>query len=57
MPLVAGTVYIGRGDADLVLSKWAGALVVMAAPEKRDYPWPPSTDRLVRSAMAHLPAT
>jgi len=57
LPLEAGKVYIGRGDADIVLSKRAGVLMVMAAPEKSDYPWHPSTDRLVRSAMALLPAT
>lgn len=57
MPLEAGKVYIARGDADIVLSKRAGGLVVMAAPGKPDYPWHPSVDRLVRSALAHVPAT
>jgi two-component system chemotaxis response regulator CheB len=57
LPLEAGKVYIGRGDADLVLSKRASGLVVMAMPPKPDYPWHPSTDRLVRSAMALLPAS
>ena len=51
-----GCVYIGRGDADIVVSKRPGGLVVMAAPAQRDYPWHPSTDRLVRSALEHLPA-
>ncbi|HYP81341.1 MAG TPA: chemotaxis-specific protein-glutamate methyltransferase CheB [Steroidobacteraceae bacterium] len=55
-PLQAGTVYIGRGDADIVLSKRAGGLAVMTAPARREYPWHPSTDRLVRSALDHLPA-
>ncbi len=27
----------------------------MTAPSQADYPWHPSTDRLVRSAMDHLP--
>jgi len=57
LPLEAGKVYIGRGDADIVLSRRAGVLTVLAAPEKTDYPWHPSTDRLVRSAMALVPAT
>jgi two-component system, chemotaxis family, protein-glutamate methylesterase/glutaminase len=57
LPLEAGKVYIGRGDTDIVLSKRGGALVVMAAPVQADYPWHPSADRLVRSAMALLPAT
>jgi two-component system chemotaxis response regulator CheB len=57
LPLVAGTVYIGRGDGDIVLSKRSTGLTVMPAPEKADYPWHPSTDRLVRSAMDLLPAS
>jgi two-component system chemotaxis response regulator CheB len=51
-----GGVYIGRGDADVIISRRAGGLVAVAAPAQRDYPWHPSTDRLVRSAMDHLPA-
>lgn len=54
--LQAGCVYIGRGDADLVVSRRGAALIAMTVPVKRDYPWHPSTDRLVRSAMEHLPA-
>jgi len=57
MPLRAGHVYIGRGDADIIVSKRAAGLVVMPAPAKASYPWHPSTDRLVRSAMECLPAT
>jgi two-component system chemotaxis response regulator CheB len=44
-------VYIGRGDADVIVSRRAAGLVAMAAPSQRDYPWHPSTDRLVRSAL------
>jgi len=53
-PLEAGCVYIGRGDADLVVSKRPSGLIAMSVPPKREYPWHPSTDRLVRSAMEHL---
>jgi two-component system, chemotaxis family, protein-glutamate methylesterase/glutaminase len=56
MVLQTGHVYIGRGDADIVLSKRASELIVMAVPARTGYPWHPSTDRLVRSAMAHTPA-
>jgi two-component system, chemotaxis family, protein-glutamate methylesterase/glutaminase len=52
--LSAGCAYIGRGDADLIVSRRGGALVAMAAPSQADYPWHPSTDRLVTSAMNHL---
>ncbi len=55
--LQAGCVYIGRGDADVVLARRGGQLVVASVPVKPDYPWHPSTDRLVRSALEHVPAT
>ena len=54
-PIEVGTVYIGRGDADIVVTQRAARLVVMTAPAKPDYPWHPSTDRLVRSALEHVP--
>lgn len=56
-PLQAGYVYIGRGEADLVVSKRPSGLIAMNVPAKPDYPWHPSTDRLVRSAMEYLPPT
>ena len=55
--LEAGHVYIGRGDADLVVSRRPSGLVAMTVPANPDYPWHPSTDRLVRSAMQYLPAS
>lgn len=57
LPLEAGTVYIGRGNGDVVLARRGGQLVVMPVPEQAEYPWHPSADRLVRSAMALLPAS
>ncbi|HKQ25681.1 MAG TPA: chemotaxis-specific protein-glutamate methyltransferase CheB [Burkholderiales bacterium] len=54
--VVPGCVYIGRGDADFIVSQRAAGLVAMPAPSQAGYPWHPSTDRLVRSAMEHLPA-
>jgi len=52
--LKPGHVYVGRGDADIIVSKRATGLVAMAAPAQPGYPWHPSTDRLVRSALNHL---
>jgi two-component system chemotaxis response regulator CheB len=52
--LQPGVVYIGRGDADMVVTRRPAGLIAMAAPAQRDYPWHPSTDRLMRSAMDHL---
>lgn len=54
--LEAGAVYIGRGDADLVVSKRPTGLIAMSVPASARYPWHPSTERLVRSAMELLPA-
>lgn len=53
-PLVAGTAYIGRGDADLLISRRGGVLVAFAAPSSTEYHWHPSVDRLVASAMQHV---
>jgi two-component system chemotaxis response regulator CheB len=52
--LQPGFVYIGRGDADMIVSRRGAGLVAMAAPATVDYPWHPSTDRLVRSALNHM---
>jgi two-component system chemotaxis response regulator CheB len=55
-PLQPGCAYIGRGDADVIVARRAGALWAMAAPARPGYLWRPSADRLVRTAMEHLPA-
>jgi two-component system chemotaxis response regulator CheB len=54
--LTPGHVYIGRGDADIIVSRRGGELLAMSAPAQPDYPWHPSTDRLVRSALNHMAA-
>jgi two-component system chemotaxis response regulator CheB len=58
-PLVLqpGFVYIGRGDADIVVSKRGTERIAMAVPAKASYPWHPSTDRLVRSALEQIAAS
>jgi two-component system chemotaxis response regulator CheB len=56
MPLAAGRIYIGRGDADLVVEKRLGRLVA-ASVASDDSLWHPSADRLVASAMAAVPAS
>jgi two-component system, chemotaxis family, protein-glutamate methylesterase/glutaminase len=53
--LEPGHAYIGRGDADVVISRIAGDLT--ASPTSADAgPWHPSADRLVESAIANVPA-
>lgn len=57
MLLEPGCAYIGRGDADVVIAQRPGGLAVMNVPARASYPWHPSTDRLVRSALELLPAS
>lgn len=54
--LEPGHIYIARGDADIIISSRSGGLVAMAAPSDPSYRWHPSVDRMVRSAMKHVPA-
>jgi two-component system chemotaxis response regulator CheB len=52
--LKPGHAYIGRGDADVIVSRRGAGLVAMAAPAQAEYPWHPSTDRLVRTALNYM---
>lgn len=54
VPMVPGRVYIGRGDADLIVSHRGGVPMLLSAPPRAGYPWHPSADRLVESAAAQL---
>jgi two-component system chemotaxis response regulator CheB len=54
VPLKAGTVYIGKGDADIVIAQRPSGLVALPIRSDPDYPWHPSTDRLVKTAMEHV---
>ena len=57
MLLQAGTIYIGRGDADLIVSSRSTGLNAMPVPAQRDYPWHPSVERMVISAMENHDAS
>jgi len=52
--ILAGHVYIGRGDADLLISRRSGQLVALPAPSSPDHHWHPSVERLVDSAMGQV---
>jgi two-component system, chemotaxis family, protein-glutamate methylesterase/glutaminase len=54
VPLEAGNVYIGKGDADVIVGVRPAGPVVMAAPSLPEHRWHPSVDRLVGSAMQHF---
>ncbi len=49
----AGTVYIGKGGADLVLTSRSGRLMLMPKPEDTDFLWHPSVELLGRSVLEH----
>jgi two-component system chemotaxis response regulator CheB len=53
-PLSPGHVYIGRGDADLIVTTRLGGPVALPAPPSRDLLWHPSVDRLVDSAAQQI---
>lgn len=55
MPLEPGVIYIGKGDADVVVGKRATRFVVNPMPAGTQFLWHPSVTRLVESAMHALP--
>lgn len=55
-PIEPGYVYIGRGDADLLVSQRKGVAIAMPAPLRPELAWHPSADLLVESAMKTLGA-
>lgn len=50
--LSPGHVYIGRGDADVILSMRGNRLTVISAPQDPRFNWHPSVSRMVASAMS-----
>jgi len=53
MPLEPGTIYVGKGGADMLLGQRAGKLTVIAKPESREFLWHPSVELLGRSVLEH----
>ena len=56
MPIEPGVVYIARGGGDMVVSERLGRLIVQPLPESAVHPWHPSVDRMVETALRHMPA-
>jgi two-component system chemotaxis response regulator CheB len=54
MQLQAGCAYIGKGDADVVIARRPSGLVALPVRSDAHYPWHPSADRLVKSAMEQV---
>jgi two-component system, chemotaxis family, protein-glutamate methylesterase/glutaminase len=56
MPIERGNVYIGKGEADIIVTKRSGVFVATSIPASAEYRWHPSVDRLVTSAMEQFGA-
>jgi two-component system, chemotaxis family, protein-glutamate methylesterase/glutaminase len=54
MPVHRGTIYLGRGGADVVVARRTDGLVVKTVPSSEEYRWHPSVDRMVASARRHI---
>jgi two-component system chemotaxis response regulator CheB len=55
--LESGTIYIGKGDADVMVAPRAAGIAAMPVPAKASYLWHPSVERMVASALDHLDAS
>lgn len=53
LPVEPGTMYIGKGGADMVVAKRAGKLTVLPKPETPQFLWHPSVELLGRSVLEH----
>ncbi|MCG5500450.1 protein-glutamate methylesterase/protein-glutamine glutaminase [Ectothiorhodospira lacustris] len=53
LELVPGQIHIGRGGADILVTRRAGRLLVSARPESPDMLWHPSVELLGRSVLQH----
>ncbi len=51
MRLEPGTIYIGKGGADMVVARRSGKLAVIAKPESANHIWHPSVELLGRSVL------
>jgi two-component system, chemotaxis family, protein-glutamate methylesterase/glutaminase len=57
MPLEPGTIYIGKGDADVTVAWRAAGVIALPAPAKPSYLWHPSVERMVASALENMDAS
>lgn len=53
MAIEAGTIYIGKGGADMVVTTRAGKLTVLPKPENSKFLWHPSVELLGLSVLEH----
>lgn len=57
MTLVPGTIYIGKGGADMQVVRRGDKLTVLARPESSEFLWHPSVELLGRSVLEHVEPT
>ncbi len=57
MLLERGTIYIGRGDADVTIASRTAGVIALPAPAKASYVWHPSVERMVTSALENIDAS
>jgi len=57
MPVQPGSMYIGKGGADMVVAMRAGKLTVLPKPEASQFLWHPSVELLGRSVLEHCDPT
>jgi two-component system chemotaxis response regulator CheB len=50
----SGTIYIGKGGADMLLTNRVNKLMVIPKPENKQFLWHPSVELLGRSALEYL---
>jgi two-component system chemotaxis response regulator CheB len=53
LALTPGMVYVGKGGADMTISRRNGTLSVVAKPENSAFLWHPSVELMGRSALEH----
>jgi two-component system, chemotaxis family, protein-glutamate methylesterase/glutaminase len=57
IPIEPGTIYLGKGDADMILASRAGKLTVLPKPQNSQFLWHPSVELLGRSVLEHFDPT
>jgi two-component system chemotaxis response regulator CheB len=55
VPIEPGTIYIAKGDADLLVLRRTASLVAAPVPASSEHLWHPSVTRLVTSAVTAVP--
>jgi two-component system chemotaxis response regulator CheB len=56
MEVTPGTIHVGKGGADVVVTVRAGKLMVLPKPESKEHLWHPSVELLGRSVLEHCEA-